>query len=72
MNLQGGTLRIETEDFIGIWNTIKDMEIMSADYGQFCGGITSHKYETPVYEYTVIWYDGDTDKVPDEITRVNK
>ena len=62
----------EAEDFIGIWNTIKDMEIVSADYGQFCGGITSHNYETPVYEYTVIWYDGDTDKVPDEITRVNK
>jgi hypothetical protein len=62
----------ESEDFIGIWNTIKDMEIVSTDYGQFCGGITSHKYETPVYEYTVIWYDGDTDKIPDEITRVNK
>lgn len=60
------------EDFIGVWNTIKDMEIVSADYGQFSGGITSHTYETPVYTYEVVWYDSDTNKVPDEITRINK
>lgn len=62
----------ESEDFIGVWNTIKDMEVVSADYGQFVSGITSHTYETPVYTYDVIWYDGNTDKVPDKITRMNK
>ena len=63
----------ESEDFIGIWNTIKEFELIDADYGQFTGGVVSHTYETPVYTYEVIWYQGDnTDVLPDEITRVNK
>jgi len=61
-----------TEDFIGLWNTVKALRVIDCDYGQFCGGVVSCKYETAVYIYTAVWYNGDTEQIPDEITREKK
>lgn len=61
----------DAEDFIGMWNTIKDLEVVFTDYGQFSGGV-ARTYDAPVATYEVIWYDGDTDKLPDEIVRTIK
>jgi hypothetical protein len=62
----------DSDDFIGTWNTIKEFELVDTDFGQFTGGIMSHKYDTPVYTYTVFWYGGDTEELPDEIVREDK
>jgi hypothetical protein len=63
----------DDDNFIGSWNTIKEFELVHREFhGGELSSIVSHTYDTPVFTYTVYWYEGDVSKLPDEIIRTTK
>lgn len=64
-------LRVEwqrgSEDFLGIYNTIKHFPVVKESDGQFTGGIYSTFYDAPKFTYECI-FEGN-DKLPFQITQ---